>query len=132
LRFTAYLLAVLFLKTDVTTSPRRNRYPLAGLPSKAEFPPAELHDLAGRTNILSPELLHTASLAAGCGSRNSGTDELISMDQKMIAMTTKAGSIRIISFRSSESFLFFVLGVFFIFNGMNLEILSGGETHISL
>jgi len=45
-RLTAYLLAVLRLKTDVTTSPPRTRYPVAGRPSGAGFTPAELHDLA--------------------------------------------------------------------------------------
>jgi hypothetical protein len=73
-------------------------------------------------------LLHTASLAAGRGSRDCGTNELISMNQNMIAMTTKASSIQIISFWSSESFLFFGLRVPFISNGMYMEILSGGET----
>src|SRR3990172_5650849 len=45
-RLTACLLAVLRLKPDVTTRPPRTRYPVAGRPSGAGFPPAELHDLA--------------------------------------------------------------------------------------
>ena len=43
---TAYLLAVLRLKLPVTRKPPKTRYPVAGLPSGAGFPPAELHDLA--------------------------------------------------------------------------------------
>ena len=43
---TAYLLAVLRLKASVTRDPPMTRYPVAGLPSGAGFPPAELHDLA--------------------------------------------------------------------------------------
>jgi hypothetical protein len=61
-----------------------------------------------------------------------GTDELISMNQKMTAMTTKASIIQSISFRSSESSLFFDLELPFISNGMYMEILSAGETQISL
>ncbi len=60
-----------------------------------------------------------------------GTDELISMKQKRIAMTTKASIIRIISLQSSENFLFGVLAMFFISIGMDMEILSAGETHIT-
>jgi len=45
-RLTAYLLAVLRLKPDVTTRPPRTRYPVDGLPSGAGFPPAGLRDLA--------------------------------------------------------------------------------------
>lgn len=45
-QLTAYLRAVLRLKHDVTLMPPRTRYPVAGLPSGAGFPPAELHDLA--------------------------------------------------------------------------------------
>jgi len=40
LRLTAYLLAVLRLKSDVTTRPPRTCYPVDGLPSGAGFPPA--------------------------------------------------------------------------------------------
>jgi len=43
---TAYLLAVLRLKLPVTRKPPKTCYPVAGLPSGAGFPPAELHDLA--------------------------------------------------------------------------------------
>src|SRR3990172_7072346 len=46
LRLTAYLLAVLRLKSDVTTRPPRTRYPVDGLPSGAGFSPAGLRDLA--------------------------------------------------------------------------------------
>ena len=45
-RLTAYLLAILRLKLYVTIEPPRTRYPVAGLPSGAGFPPAGLHDLA--------------------------------------------------------------------------------------
>ena len=45
-RLTAYLLAVLRLKSDVTTRPPRTRYPVAGQPSGAGFTPAGVHDLA--------------------------------------------------------------------------------------
>ena len=45
-RLTAYRLAVLRLKPDVTIRPPMTRYPVAGLPSGAGFPPAELCDLA--------------------------------------------------------------------------------------
>jgi hypothetical protein len=45
-RLTAYLLAILRLKLDVTTQPPRTRYPVVGLPSGAGFTPAGLHDLA--------------------------------------------------------------------------------------
>ena len=40
LRLTAYLLAVLRLKLNVTTQPPRTCYPVAGLPSGAGFTPA--------------------------------------------------------------------------------------------
>jgi len=39
-RLTAYLLAALRLKSDVTTKPPRTRYPVDGLPSGAGFTPA--------------------------------------------------------------------------------------------
>jgi hypothetical protein len=46
LRLTACLLAVLRLKQCVATLPPRTRYPVAGQPSGAGFPPAGLRDLA--------------------------------------------------------------------------------------
>ena len=45
-RLTAYLLAVLRLKLDVTIQPPRTCYLVADLPSRAGFSPAWLHDLA--------------------------------------------------------------------------------------
>jgi len=65
LRLTAYLLAVLRLKSDVAISPPRTRYPVAGQPSGAGYPPAGSHDLARPHNrtvpIIPSPLFHYSS-----------------------------------------------------------------------
>ena len=52
MRLTAYLLAVLRLKLDVTVKPPRTCYPADGQPSGAGFSPARTCDLARPHSIL--------------------------------------------------------------------------------
>src|SRR3990172_7711920 len=66
LRLTAYLLAVLRLKSDVTTRPPTTCYPVDGHPSGAGFTPAELHDLARPHNRTVP-ILFGMNIAVSLG-----------------------------------------------------------------
>jgi|GEM_PF-7114129 len=59
----ACLLAVLRLKLDVATLPPRTRFPVAGLPSGAGFPPAGFYTtLPGRTVDLTLLFLQISSI----------------------------------------------------------------------